>query len=105
MSLYEIVGWPDGADMNTTHSFCACDEVYRRRSRVARAALRAGGQTLFGGRERLFFLAEAEPQLGPAGGRLVVEAAARHRGDADVAHQVPRERDVVREPERRRCPS
>src|SRR5262249_23958441 len=48
----------------------------------------------------LVALAETDPQLCAAGAGRLVEAAPRHRRDADVLHQVPRELDVVVEPER-----
>src|SRR5207248_11117654 len=49
--------------------------------------------------QRLVALAETESQLRAAVRRILVEAAPRHGGHADVLHQIPRELDVVAEAE------
>src|SRR5436190_11573894 len=79
--------WPSGAGQSQTAGasrLCA----QRREPR-------------FGGGQGLVFLAETEADLRAARGAVAVEAAARHAGDADIRHQMPRERDVVREAEGR----
>ena len=50
--------------------------------------------------ERLVALAETEPQLGAAGFRIAIEAAAGDRGHTHFLHQIARERDIIGKSER-----